>query len=132
LKHLYAATENHTPPLGAEVFAILSGLDDGRAAVDDDRLAQFGMAVGADDHVDAGHRHGQAHVLAVGEASVLSFLHATVAECDDHIHFLGLAEKLHRLARGLDGIRELNRAGNTGIELGFFAEKPNDSIARTS
>ena len=103
----------------AEVFAILPGLDHGRAAVDDDRLVQFGVAVAADDHVDARHGHGQAHVLAVGEASVLAFLHAAVAERDDHIHLLRLAEKRHHLPGGLDGIGERHRAGASRCRTGL-------------
>ena len=116
----------------AEVFAILPGLDHGRAAVDDDRLVQFGVAVGADDHVDARHGLGQAHVLAVGEASVLAFLHAAVAERDDHVHLLRLAEELHHLPGGLDGIGELHRAGAAGIELRFFAEQSEDAKAHAA
>ena len=91
-----------------------------------------GVAVGADDHVDARHGLGQAHVLAVGEASVLAFFHTAVAERDDHIHLLRLAEELHHLPGGLDGIGELNRAGAVGIELGFFAEQPDDAKANTA
>ena len=116
----------------AEVFAILPGLDHGCAAIDDDRLAQFGVAVGADHHVDARHGLGQADILAVREASVLAFLHTAVAERDDHIRLLRLAEDFHHLPRGLDGIGELNRAGAAGIELGFFAEQPEDAEAHAA
>ena len=42
----------------AEVLSILPGLDHGCASVDDDRLVQFGVAVAADDDVDARHGHG--------------------------------------------------------------------------
>ena len=106
----------------AEVLAILAGLHHGGAAIDDDRLVQFGVAVGADDHVNARHGLGQLHVLAVDEASVRAFRHAAVAERDDDIHLLRLAENLHHLLGGLDGIGELRRGGAAGIELGFFAE----------
>jgi hypothetical protein len=52
----------------AEVLPILAGLDHGCAAVDEDRLAQLGVTVAADDHVDARHGLGHAHVVAVSEA----------------------------------------------------------------
>ena len=53
----------------AEVLAFLPGLDHGRAAVDDDRLVQLGVAVAADHDVDARHGLGQAHVVAVGDSA---------------------------------------------------------------
>ena len=76
----------------------------GRAAVDDDRLLQLGVAVAADHHVDARHRLGYAHVIAVGEAPILAPFHSAVAEADDHVHFLGLAQNRHHLLGGLDGV----------------------------
>ena len=48
------------------------------------------------------------------------------------VHLLRLAEDLHHLAGGLDGIGELNRAGATGIELGFLAEQPEDAKAHAA
>ena len=87
------------------------------------------MAVAADHHVDARHGLGQAHVVAVGEAPVLSFLHAAVAETDDHIHLLRLAEDLHHLLGGLDGVGERNSARAVGVEAGLFAEHPEDAEA---
>jgi len=40
----------------SEVLAILPGLNDRSVTIDDDRLVQLGMAVGADDNINA--RHG--------------------------------------------------------------------------
>ena len=113
----------------AEVLAVLPGLHHRRAAIDDDRLVQFGVAVGADDHVDAGHRRGQPHVLAAREAPVLVLLQPAMAERDDHVHLLRLAQQRHHLARGLDRIGELHRAGAAGIELRLLAEQPEDAEA---
>ena len=108
----------------AEVLAFLPGLDHGRAAVDDDRLLQLGVAVAADHHVDARHGLGQAHVVAVGVAPVLAFLHAAVAERDDHIHLLRLAEDLHHLLGGLDGVGERHRTGAAGVEWASLPSTP--------
>ena len=91
-------------------------------AVDHDRFVKLGMAVGADDDVDARHRHGKSDVLAVGEASVLVFFHAAVAERDNDVELLGLTQDLHHRSGALDGIGELNRARAVGIELRFLAE----------
>ena len=44
------------------------------------------------------------------------------AERDDHFGLLCLAENLHHLFGGLDGIGELHRAGAIGVEQGFSAE----------
>jgi hypothetical protein len=90
------------------------------------------MAVAADDHVDARHGLGQAHVIAVGEAPVLSFLHTTVAETDDHIDILRLAEDLHHLLRGLDGVGERNSARAIGVKGSLFAEHPKDAEANAT
>ena len=49
-----------------------------------------------------------------------SFLHTTVAETDDHIDILRLAEDLHHLLGGLDGVGERNR---TAVKNGLFAER---------
>jgi len=83
---------------------------------------QLGVAVGADNHVDARYGLGQAHVIAVGEESVLSFLHTAVAKRDDHVRLLRLAKDFHHLSCGLDGIGELNRSGAVGIKLRLFAK----------
>ena len=69
---------------------------------------QLGVAVAADHDVDARHGLGQAHVVAVAVTPVLSFLDAAVAEADDHIDLLRLAQNLHRLPGGLDGVGERN------------------------
>ena len=89
---------------------------------------QLGVAVAADHHVDARHGLGQAHVVAVGEAPILPFLHAAVAEADDHVHLLRLAENLHHLLGGLDGIGERSRTAG-GVDDGLFAEHPEDAEA---
>ena len=86
------------------------------------------MAVTADDDVDAGHGFGEAHVVAIAVAPVLAFLHAAVAQGDDHVHLLGFAQKLHRLPGGLDGVGEL-QGGSHCVELGFLAEHPEDAEA---
>ena len=57
----------------AKIPAFQSGLDHRRAVVDDDRFLEFGMAVGADDDIDARHGLGQAHVVAVTVAPVFPF-----------------------------------------------------------
>ena len=112
----------------AEIAALLPGLDHRRAAVDDDRLLQLGVAVAADHHVDARHVLGQTHVLAVGVAPVLAFLQAAVAERDDHIHLLRLAQDLHHLPGGLGGIGE-GRGAAAGVDHGLLAEHPEDAEA---
>ena len=88
--------------------------------------------MGADDHIDAGHGRGYANILAVRETTVLAFFHAAMAERDDHVHLLSLAEHLHHFAGGLDGIGELGRAGATGIELRFLAEQSEDAKAHAA
>ena len=61
----------------------------------------------------------------------LPFLHAAVAESDDHIHLLRLAENLHHLPGGLDGVGERRRAA-TGVEHGLLAEHPEDAEANAA
>ena len=86
------------------------------------------MAVAADHHVDARHGLGQVHVFALGESPVFPFLHAAVAETDDHIHLFRLAENLHHLPGGLDGVGERSRTA-TGVDGGLLAEQPKDAEA---
>ena len=93
---------------------------------------QLGMAVATNHYVNTRHRFGQAHVVTVSVASVLPFLHATMAESDDHIHLLRLAQDLHHLFGGFDGVVEGGGSGTAGIELGLLAKHPEESKADTA
>jgi hypothetical protein len=87
--------------------------------------------VAADHHVDARHVPGQAHVLALGIAPVLAFFQAAMAQRNDHIHFLGLAQDLHHLPGRLGGIGEGRRSA-TGIDHGLLAAAPEDAEAQAA
>jgi len=90
------------------------------------------VAVGADHDIDAGYGRWYTNVLAVREPSVLAFLHPAMAERDDDVYLLRLAEGLHHIARGLDGISKFYRASAAGIKLGFLAEQPEDAKAHAA
>ena len=55
-----------------------------------------------------------------------------MAERDDDIHLLRLAEQLDRFAGGLDRIGEFNRTGAAGVELRFLAEYAEDTEANAA
>jgi hypothetical protein len=87
------------------------------------------MAVTADHHVDSGRPSGQARIVAVAKTPVLTFLQTAVAETDDHIDLLRLAEDCYHLLGGLDGVGERNSTSASGVELGLFAEQAEEAEA---
>ena len=66
---------------------------------------------------------GQAHVLALAEAPVLAFLHAAMAERDDHVDLLRLAQHLHHLLGGLDRVGE-RRGAAAGVDMASLPSTP--------
>jgi hypothetical protein len=88
--------------------------------------------VAADHHVDARHGLGQAHVVAIAVAAVLVLLHAAVAERDDHMHLLRLAEDLHHLPGGLDGLGERHGTRAARVVLRLLAEQTDETEADTA
>ena len=112
----------------AEVLSVLSGLDHGRASVDDDRLVQLGVAVAADDNVDARHGLGQAHVLAVGVASVFSFLMPPWLSAMTTSAF-SVSRRTFTISFAVSMGSENLTARRLGVELRLFAEQPEDAEA---
>src|SRR4051794_4481322 len=81
----------------AQVLSSFAGLHDWRTTVDYQCLAQCGMAMSTDHHVDAGHGLGKAHVVTIRVLAIMSALESAVAEADDKVDVLGFAKRLRYL-----------------------------------
>src|SRR5579862_3132875 len=90
------------------------------------------VAMATDEDVDAGHGLGHTHVLSVGDAPVLALQHATVAQTDDHVHLLRLAQHFYHLLSRLDGIGERNRTRADRVELSLFTDHSKDAKANSA
>ncbi len=106
----------------AQIASIHAGLHDGRAAVDDDGLVQFGVSVSANHDVNAGNGLRQTHILAISEGAILVLLEPAVTQADDDVHLLSLSKQRHHFLGGLDRVGIGDRAG-VRVEHGLLAHE---------